>query len=102
MDLEVLSQLFFVFILLLAVLAGYSIHRYNFKYATEGSVALLLGVTLTGLVWFIHWLIYKQPFPSHILRFNDNTFFQVSSRCRTCAGMLQYDRRSIVICLPLC
>ncbi len=53
-------------------------HKRRFRYATEGSVALLLGCTITGTMYVLFWLVAGEPLPRKLVRFNDQVFFDVS------------------------
>lgn len=77
----------FIGILLLSVLIGYYIDKYKFKYATEGSVALLVGFGVTGLVYIAYWLVNKELLPKKLVQFNDWVFFQVGVAA-DCSGVL--------------
>jgi len=51
MNLELLQFVAFTVVLVASVLGGHYIHTRHFKYATEGSSAMVLGTTLAGLLW---------------------------------------------------
>jgi hypothetical protein len=80
MDANACGAFVFLLILLLAVLGAHYVHTKHVKYATEGSVALLLGFGVTGLTCGTYYAAYKEPLPAHWLRFDDNLIFEVCGR----------------------
>eukprot|EP00198_Chlamydomonas_reinhardtii_P007545 XP_001696882.1 cation/hydrogen exchanger, NhaP-type [Chlamydomonas reinhardtii] len=72
-----LSQTAFLGILLLAVLSGYAIRRTRFQWATEGSVALLLGLVAgAGLFGYYYLTDPNHRIPRRLVTFDEDVFFQ--------------------------
>jgi hypothetical protein len=78
MNLDLLGFVAFTVVLVASVLGGHYIHTRHFKYATEGSSAMVLGTTLAGLVWLGYFMIYKRPLPQGTFSLPDTVFFNVS------------------------
>jgi hypothetical protein len=79
MDADALAGTAFVTMLLIIVLLGHFIRRIKFKYATEGSIALLLGL-LVGGMFYAYFKIaegYNRPVPFGRITLNSNVFFHV-------------------------
>ncbi|GIL46764.1 hypothetical protein Vafri_3669, partial [Volvox africanus] len=73
-----LSKSSFLFIVLIAVLLGSGIRRTGFKWATEGSVALLLGMSTGGVMFLYAWLLDpNHRVPRRLVAFDEDVFFQV-------------------------
>ncbi|GFR43954.1 hypothetical protein Agub_g5095, partial [Astrephomene gubernaculifera] len=72
-----LSLSAFMGILVLTVLIGNVIRRTGFKWATEGSVALLLGVCTGGAMFLYYWLVDPgHRVPRRLVQFDESVFFQ--------------------------
>ncbi|KAG2439318.1 hypothetical protein HXX76_004677 [Chlamydomonas incerta] len=72
-----LSQTAFLGILLVAVLSGYAIRRTRFQWATEGSVALLLGLVAGGALFGYYFLTDpNHRIPRRLVTFDEDVFFQ--------------------------
>ncbi|KAG2453499.1 hypothetical protein HYH02_001719 [Chlamydomonas schloesseri] len=72
-----LSQTAFLGILLVAVLSGYAIRRTRFMWATEGSVALLLGLVAGGVLFAYYYLADpSHRIPRRLVTFDEDVFFQ--------------------------
>jgi hypothetical protein len=92
MDANAFAAFVFVLILLLSVLGAHWIHTKHIKYATEGSLALLLGFAITGLICGTYYAAHKQPLPAHWIRFNDTLIFEVRSRPGVHKHLLEQQR----------
>ncbi|PNH04031.1 Sodium/hydrogen exchanger 3, partial [Tetrabaena socialis] len=76
-DTHALSQAAFLVILLVTVLLGYIIRLTGFKYATEGSAALLVGVATGGVMAAYYWLLDPEHhLPGRLVEFDEAIFFQ--------------------------
>lgn len=62
--------------LLITVICGHIIHKTRYKYATEGSIALLVGL-LTGGAAFAYAGWRKEALPGRLFEFNTDVFFNL-------------------------
>eukprot|EP00201_Polytomella_parva_P001073 CAMPEP_0175076912 /NCGR_PEP_ID=MMETSP0052_2-20121109/23043_1 /TAXON_ID=51329 ORGANISM="Polytomella parva, Strain SAG 63-3" /NCGR_SAMPLE_ID=MMETSP0052_2 /ASSEMBLY_ACC=CAM_ASM_000194 /LENGTH=541 /DNA_ID=CAMNT_0016346209 /DNA_START=104 /DNA_END=1725 /DNA_ORIENTATION=+ len=73
-----LNYVLFFGIVLLTVIVGYCIKSYKLRYATEGSVALVLGALAGGFICFKYMVVENRTDqPKKLITFDDNMFFDV-------------------------
>lgn len=72
-----LNTTVFIALVALAVVLGYSIRTSGFRYATEGSIALLLGAIAGGAIITYYALIDPQHrLPTRLITFDEDLIFQ--------------------------
>lgn len=77
MDSDAVATSVFVAILLVAVLLGHRIRVSRFAYATEGGLALVLGVVSGGVLSLSIRHSGLPPVRKRLIEFDDNIFFSV-------------------------
>ncbi|KAK9828842.1 hypothetical protein WJX72_002378 [[Myrmecia] bisecta] len=76
MEEQLVGGVIFSVMLIFSLLLGHWLHLTRFKWATEGSVALLVGL-LAGGLFVAFFELRKQSVPGHLLKFESNVFLNV-------------------------